>query len=317
MTRDLTRMVHTIPSTWSRWKGTLRRATYLLVLFLLIAFLADLGAEPWLHALENWPTFLVLILTTGTGLVIQARAFSAVSTGPTPPRLEMLRIWSASAVVSVVAPLFAGIATRTTLLVQHGMSISNCLSASLRQVWMGVEYALLIGSLAFAISELPHDIQISTTVFTLWIAARLIRTRGVSQHARIKRILGQKIRIKSETWFALQIAAMSATFFVGFNAVGAEISLPVAFAISSATVLVSLIAFVPNGLGITDAIWVLVATHYGVTLEESVSLAILLRVSHLSGSVLIYFAAASINSFLGHGKNPRWLSTKKSKRQID
>lgn len=297
MTRDLTRMVHTIPSTWSRWKGTLRRATYLLVLFLLIAFLADLGAEPWLHALENWPTFLVLILTTGTGLVIQARAFSAVSTGPTPPHLEMLRIWSASAVVSVVAPLFAGIATRTTLLVQQGMSISNCLSASLRQVWMGVEYALLAAALSLPITEWPGASAAAISAFITWLVSLALRT-GVLKTinrgklpAKIGQLLtaiNQPIPPKAHMWFAFQVLAMTATYYVGFNWLGADLTFASALALSSLTILMSLLVFVPNGLGVTDALWVFVATEKGLTIEQAVAVAIMIRMSHLAGAAILY-----------------------------
>jgi uncharacterized membrane protein YbhN (UPF0104 family) len=74
---------------------------------------------------------------------------------------------------------------------------------------------------------------------------------------------------------------MSAVYLVGFNGLGAHVTAPQAVALSGLTVVLSLIAFVPNGLGITDAVWVLFARSAGVELESAVAIAIVIRLGHL------------------------------------
>lgn len=292
--------------SWN-WGAWLKKLVYLLVLLLVVIFLADLGAAPWRHALTNWPVLLILILSTGGGLMIQAQAFRSVSVGAAAPFLDTAFIWSVSAVVSVIAPLFAGIATRTTLLVRAGMSVSNCLVASLRQVWMGVEYALLLAvfSLPFT-GWLYADLAVAGALL-FWVLMRQLRRRAGTQNdefsgrrfRRLLHALHQPVPVKAHLWFVLQVVAMSLTFYVGFNGLGADFGVMQAVALAALTVLLSLIVFVPNGLGVTDVIWVYIASRAGLTLEESVAIAIVLRLGHLSAGLLLWSILALWPRFFG------------------
>lgn len=305
MTDDSTPQTSRLRS-W-KWGAWFKKLVYLLVLLLLVIFLADLGAAPWRHALINWPVLLALILSTGGGLMIQVQAFRSVSMGAAAPFLDTAFIWSVSAVVSVIAPLFAGIATRTTLLVRAGMPVSNCLVASLRQVWMGVEYALLLAVFSLPFTGWPHAEFALMGALLFWVLMRQLRRRAGTQNdelsgGRFRRLLlalHQPIPVKAHLWFVLQVVAMSLTFYVGFNGLGADFGVMQAVALAALTVLLSLIVFVPNGLGVTDVIWVYIASRAGLTLEEGVAIAIILRLGHLSAGLLLWFILALWPRFFG------------------
>ncbi|PTB99135.1 hypothetical protein C9993_04680 [Marinobacter sp. Z-F4-2] len=183
------------------------------------------------------------------------------------------------------------------------MAFKACLSASVRQVWLGMEYALLAGAVTLPSINLTHNKKLAIAFFVAWISLRV--ARKTIYFDRLKSMFTIPIRKRDEIWFALQILTMSLTFFVGFNSLGANIPFEMAIAISSITVLASIIAFVPNGLGITDTIWILIATQYGMDLTQSVSLSILLRTSHLAGSIFALLASKLFQRLFTHCKNAR------------
>lgn len=276
------------------------KAGYVLLLTFIAICLYRLGLEPWLLALQNWPVLFSVILTTGAGLVVQAQSFRAVLPKgialPSPWRVS--NIWAVAAISSVVAPLFAGIATRTVLLIRGGMSIRDCLVASARQYWLGIEFSLLLGAVGLPLTTLPNR-EVSGLglglIWTVFVLARNLSGRNARVEEtdgrglyRLLRALREKIGPAAYVWFVLQPLLMGATYYFGFNGMGAELSAPEAIVLASLTVILSVIIFVPNGLGINDAIWILIASRAGLTIEESVAIALLLRISHLFSSTLLY-----------------------------
>jgi len=287
------------PASAGAWKIWLKRFLYLFVLIAIILFLIAMGELPWLYVLANWPTLLLVMLTTGTGLVIQAQSFRVVGEGDGPSLWEMTAIWSASAVVSVIAPLFVGIATRTALLMQVGMTISSCVAASLRQIWMGLEYALLIAAASLPFTGWPLAIPVATGCLAGWLFMLILRRWSLKKpdmmnYKRAERLLislRKPVDLKGHPWFVMQILAMTATYYIAFNSLGAELDIMQALALAALTVVLSLIVLVPNGLGITDALWVIVATYSGLSLEQAVAVAITIRCAHLLASCCIYLLA--------------------------
>jgi uncharacterized membrane protein YbhN (UPF0104 family) len=294
------------PKPGTLLRQRLPQVIYLVVIALLIWFLATLGMKPWRYAMANWSVLLLVMVSIGLGVVIQAKSFTQVGTAETPGLLRVTVIWSASSVISVVAPLFAGITTRTAMLVQAGMSFSSCMLASLRQVWMGLEYAFLMGCISLPFTSWPFSSWAaigSGAAWVLVVAIRLMAAGGQSgllgeeadagKVARAINSLRSPVPWKAHPWFVLQVLAMSAAYYIVFNGMGAELGITQAIALSSLTVVLSLIVFVPNGLGITDALWVIVASDSGLSLEQSVALAIIMRLAHLLVSALIYLVASA------------------------
>ncbi|MCU7927342.1 MAG: flippase-like domain-containing protein [Candidatus Thiodiazotropha sp. (ex Dulcina madagascariensis)] len=279
-------------------KQLVRPGIYLIVLTAIAIFLYRLGEEPWVLVSEHMGTLFIIMLATGAGILVQAEAFRTSYPVNTTPLsiIETFRIWSASAVVSVVTPIFTGIATRTTLLVRAGTPLSVCMIASTRQVWMGLEYAALIGGIAMGLLDYSFAKKISILAIVLWLVMMFIRmsvaTKGnqdlPTKIGRYIFSLRSSYPISAHVWFVLQLFLMSTVYYFGFHGVGASLSWNEAFALSGVTVFISLIALVPNGLGLTDALWVVVGMHTGLTLEASVSLAILIRMGHLVSAALVY-----------------------------
>jgi len=284
---------------WTKHGSILKTGVYVLVLSFLVLFLYRMGAEPWREVAGRGVLVFILIVITATGLVIQAQSYRKVAPhGCMVPSLgSMVYIWAISAAVSVVAPLVAAIATRTALVVRAGMPIPASLQASVRQTWIGVEMALLLGGLVLPEIELPYVVPGSIAlllgwllmVLTRWSAARLVQSDSGSG-SRIRNWIAPMIapvRPSVYPWFAMQIILMSATYLIAFNGLGAELEVTEAVALSSLTVVMSVLVFVPNGLGFTDAVWVLVATKSGLTMEKAVALAIIFRISHLMAAILL------------------------------
>lgn len=281
-------------------RDRLRRILYLLAIALVAAFLWRLGSAPWRMAGQHWHVMLAISALSAAGLLVQAMAFRLVAAVASRPALPAtLAIWSSSAALSVVAPLLAGIAARTALLVRQGMRLEDCAVASLRQVWLGLEYALLLGALALPFTgwELSQAVALPCTAGWLCMAGLRLyaaRRQGPEPAGRLARALHAlrtPVAASAHPWFILQIVAMSAVYLVGFNGLGAEIDMAQALALSSLTVLLSLIAFVPNGLGVTDAVWVVFARSAGVEIETAVAIAIVIRLGHL-------IAAAALGALL-------------------
>lgn len=288
------------PNALAGWRDKGLRAIYGLILVLIAVFLYRLGPEPWLLAIGNWPVLVAVVLTTGAGLIVQAQSFRAVLPKRTPS-LSLWRasnIWAIAAISSVVAPLFAGMATRTVLLVREGMSFGDCLVASARQYWLGIEFSLLAGAICMPLTILPHAKGLALGLGLGWAVLVLVRQlSGRREHAeepegrglhQLLHALRGKIPSEAYLWFALQPLLMGATYYIGFNGMDANLSASEAMVLASLTVTLSVIIFVPNGLGITDAIWVLVASRAGLTLEESVAIALILRISHFLSSTILY-----------------------------
>ena len=274
----------------------IRQAIYLLVIGIVTAFLWRQGSAPWLHAAEHWPVMIALAALSAFGLVVQTMGFRLMAPPEYRPAFSRtLAIWAVSAALSVVAPFLAGIAARTTLLVRHGMGLKHCAVASLRQVWLGLEYALLLSALALPFTNWWFSLTAGAACAVGWITMLSLRCKtsayphgkASGRFASLLQAFSAPVPRQAHPWFVLQVLTMTSVYLVGFNGFGAEISVSEAIALSGLTVVLSLLAFVPNGLGITDVVWVALAHNSGLELEQAVAIAIVLRLGHLLGSGLL------------------------------
>jgi uncharacterized membrane protein YbhN (UPF0104 family) len=285
------------------WPQRLRKGAYLVALLLVGIFLWRQGRAPWSEAIRHWQVTLLAMLSTGAGLIVQALAFRSalpasggtIARGAIPLR-RLIHIWAVSAAASVVAPLFAGLATRTALLLRDGLSFAECLAGSSRQVWMGLEFALLFAALSLPLlPALPNAPLFALGAATAWLAlfglrqcaAHGARMAGTHRLGRLMRMLGSRLPASGHPWFALQIVLMALTYFLAFGGMGVPLDLPTAIALAALTVILSLIVFVPNGLGITDALWIFVAAQSGQSLESAVAIAINIRLAHLLAALTL------------------------------
>ncbi|VAW44889.1 hypothetical protein MNBD_GAMMA03-1435 [hydrothermal vent metagenome] len=272
---------------------------YLFVFLGILVYLWWLGADPWGHLFENWKIFLVLFVLNGIGIVVQASSFKSIYPGDLLllSTRKLVRIWSFSGMISVIAPVLAGLATRTTLLIQSGMSLSMCVSTSARQLWLGLEYAFLLGGISGFFIDVYWIRPLATGFVVSWMVMVLLRITRVeiqllseSKLQRWLRMLKLPISNQAHLWFSLQMLVMSAIYYVAYNGYGASIGWDEALLLSSITVLASLIVITPNGLGLMDVLWVVIAKELGLSLDESVSLAISIRLAYLLSATFVWIS---------------------------
>ncbi len=276
-----------------------RKGLYLFVLLGILVYLWWLGADPWDHLFENWKIFLVLFVLNGIGIVVQASSFKSIYPGDLPllSTRKLVRIWSFSGMISVIAPVLAGLATRTTLLIQSGMSLSICVSTSARQLWLGLEYAFLLGGISGFFIDVYWVRLLAAGFVVSWVVMILLRISRVeiqllpeSKLQRWLKMLKLPISNQAHLWFSLQMLVMSAIYYVAYNGYGASIGWDEALLLSSITVLASLIVITPNGLGLMDVLWVVIAKELGLSLDESVSLAISIRLAYLLSATFVWIS---------------------------
>ncbi len=288
-------------------KQSIWRGMYIAVILAIVIFLYQLGTEPWIIAIKHWFILLIVMIAGGVGIVVQAASFHQsypVDEYPLP-LFDLVRIWSASALISVVAPIFAGLATRTTQLIKAGTPFMTCVIVSTRQLWMGLEYAALLGGVTLLFVDIMYARVFSVALLILWIFMKITRrvissdmTGRVHDKKTNKYILSLRSQYPGSVHvlFVMQLLIMSIIYYAAFQGVGANLNWIEAIALSSVTVFFSMMAFVPNGLGLTDAMWVIVAMKTGVELEASVSVAILIRLGHLLGATFLYLIVRQIKN---------------------
>jgi uncharacterized membrane protein YbhN (UPF0104 family) len=279
-----------------KYKTIIRGLIYSLILITIILFLYQIGNESWVIVMQHHVVALWLMCVFVLAIIVQAQGFRYLypNLSSALTMKEMIYIWSLSSTLSVVAPFLPGLGTRTALLLKRGQSIGLIASVSLRQVWLGIEYSALLCSMAL-IGIDAFDRKLVIIVFLFWCSIyglrKIIQKNG-------KHVLGSKLKFlitsfntKSHIFTLLQFSCMSLVYYLVYSEFGVDFTVYQAVVLSSFTVFISLFAFAPNGLGLNDLVWVLVASNGGLSIEASVALAILLRIAHFISvlSVLCVF----------------------------
>lgn len=278
-------------------KRAIQRTIYIVTLTAIAVFLFWLGPKPWIHVLEHWKVFLTVMGISTAGIVVQAYSYRSVA--PTaaniPPPLELIRIWSMSGALSVVLPVFAGFGTRTALLVQKGMPLTASLLTSARQAWMGLEYALIIGGGSALFIDYTGKTWLAFSLAFGWLCMVLFRSyahisrredvdRYKNRFQSLRNALSAPILLDAHLWMPVQVLLMGLIYYTAFHGFGASVDWAGAFLLAAVTVLASLVILVPNGMGVMDAIWVMVGMHSNLQLIQSVAFALTIRLSYLAAA---------------------------------
>lgn len=281
-----------------------QRGLYIVVLAAIVIFLFRLGPTPWGHVWQHWQTFLAVMAVSAIGIVVQACSFGAVASqgAQVPKPLLLVRIWSFSGALSVIVPIFAGLGTRTALLVRSGMTLSASLFASARQAWMGLEYALMLGAAAAAFTDFSGKIWLVLGLFCAWFVLVLVRHYSHRAHhgavilnnraQRIFNALSAPILIRAHLWSAVQVLLMGLSYYTAFHGFGIDIGWAGSLLLAAITVLASLVVLVPNGMGVLDALWVAVGMSASLHLTQSVAFALTLRLSYFAAAILVWVAVS-------------------------
>lgn len=286
-----------------------QRGIYITALAAVVVFLFWQGPAPWVHVWQHWLVFLTVMAISAIGIVGQAYSFRAVAPlgAYVPAPSVLIRIWSMSGALSVVVPVFAGFGTRTVLLLQNGMTLPTTLLTSARQVWLGLEYALLLGGAAAVFIDYQGRFWFVLGLFCAWGGLLLLRLYALyssdgmyAAHNQLQRMLNAlsaPISIWAHFLFPVQVLLMSLTSYVAFHGFGAEIGWAGVILLAAITVLASLIVLVPNGIGVMDALWIGVGMHANLQLAQSVAFVLTLRLSYLAAATLVWILVSTVTHF--------------------
>lgn len=281
------------------------RIVYGLILVGLVAGLVRLGPEPWIMLAEHGQTLALVGLVAAGGMLVQALSFQSVLAQPHTVALRpLVHLWCVSGLVSLVAPLLAGVATRTALLRTRGVPVRASLLATARQSWLGMEAAALLGGLAAL--GLPQPLgprlTLASSLLLVWGLMRGARAtaarRAFSDRHRIGRLLramAARPAPGAVIWYPAQVLLMALSYALVYTEFGAALTVAGAVALAAATILGSVLVMIPNGLGLFDAVWVAVGLNSGLDIHAAVAVALSFRLTFLIGaaSLLALLSAAA------------------------
>lgn len=282
----------------SKTTSWIRRILYFIILCGLFFFILKQGSEPWFLMLKNWQSLLGIIIICILGIVVQANAFLICLPMNTqrPSYKHLIAIWAMSGVMSLLVPLIASLAVRSLFLQREGVSLKASTLATLRQTWFNCEYALIIAGMILIFypqSQVPwlgHGLTL--TWFGAWTSRRWIlayQWGWVRRYFPSLPLLSRPPIWPNSAWLWGQIVLMAANYWVAFTPMGgALLEWYECLLLASVTILASIIIFIPNGLGILDGMWMWVANHHGLTLAESVSLVLAMRLGYLVAATLLW-----------------------------
>lgn len=274
----------------------LRRIAYLLVLGFIATYLCRQGVEPWKTALQLWPVLIGVMIVAPFALAVQAVAFQyclpANSVSPSLARL--IQIWATASITSCLAPLIAGLAVRTTLLIHDGLEIKAGGLATLRQTWINIDYAWITASVLLVVHPWPQYSYLGYGLVGAWLISKFVRKRKprsfLRKHEKLSTLFEYwpKQSIKAQPWLWGQIFIMGFNYWLAFNLGGVSLSWQMSLLLACVTILSSVVIFIPQGIGVLDALWVWIATHQGLSLSEGVALALTMRCGFLCGAGLVW-----------------------------
>ena len=280
-----------------RARNLLSRIVYLVVIGFIAVFLWKQGVEPWQTTLAIWPVMIWVMIVAPFTLTVQAVAFHYClpANAPIPSLTRLIRIWAIASITSFVAPLIAGLAVRTTLLMKEGIDIRTSSIGTLRQTWLNIDYAWFTVALLLVFYPWSQVPMLGYGLMTAWLVLKLMRIYAkknrLSSHRYLSNLFPHslnKLPWKAQPWLWGQIMIMAFNYWMAFRLGGAPLSWHSSLLLAGLTILASVAVIIPNGLGVLDALWVWIATQQGLSLAESVALALTMRMGMLLGITVVW-----------------------------
>lgn len=284
---------------------TLRNIAYLLLVAITIALVVI-----WWPVLVNiWRqqalTFVVAVLVMICSTFVQARNFLTFLDIDQPVRLwRFAPIWALSALANYVAPLQPGIAVRVLWLSRRGVSVSEGLLATWRQLAASVWIALLGLACGLLLTDDPRGHWSALALGVVWVAMFTVRKLWLKWLNRLERpawlIRRKQLLHRVATGITMRgLAGIVVQYVLGtlllcwvYGRFGAPVSVGQALILTCLVYVSSMIAVLPGNLGIMEAIYMLGGHGFGLSIAASGALAILIRVAHVSANMIIALARA-------------------------
>lgn len=281
---------------WRRW----RRAAY----FLLIVVVVVLVVLWWPRLVDIWRvqalTFVGAMAVMICGALVQARNFLVFLDGEHSERLwRFARVWAMSALTNYVAPLQPGVALRVTWLARRGVSVSEGLLATWRQLVVSVWISLLGLSVGLALTGDPRGRWPALVLAMLWVAAftlrrlwlkwlaRMTRPRWLASRKDILQRAVANITARGVAGVFVQYMLGTLVIYWVYSRFGASIGPGQALIVCCLVYVSSIVALLPGNLGVMDAIYMLGGHGFGLSVAEAGALVILFRVAHVSANMLL------------------------------
>jgi hypothetical protein len=271
------------------------RTIYIVIVLAIGLLLARQGKAPWALVAQHWQGLFAVGMISIFGIYIQVQTFRAClpASQPVSGVQSLMRIWASAGAISLIAPIFAGLAIRTVMLQQQeSVGITTSTLATLRQVWLGVETALLLGGWLLLLHPFPAFLDVGWFLLGGWLLVWGLR----HNMQKLKWFYHHIIFLKkvdwshpnsglASLWTWLQLLSIALNYMVAYDVFGAPLTWSDAGLLSVVTVLASVIVVIPNGLGILDALWAWIGLKHGLALDETVGLVLLLRLGYLVGVI--------------------------------
>lgn len=279
------------------------------VYFLLIAVAVVLVVIWWPVLVRIWReqalTFAGAVVVMICGTFVQARNFLVfLDVEHSVRRWHFTRIWALSALANYVAPLQPGIAVRVAWLSHRGVSVSEGLLATWRQLVVSIWIAMLGLAAGLLLTGDPRGRWPAFALGIIWVTAFVLRKLWLGWLGRLTRphwLAGRKDLLQRAaaniTWHG--IAGIVVQYVLGtlllfwiYTRFGASIGWGQALIVCCLAYMSSLVAFLPGNLGVVEAIYMLGGHGFGLSVAEAGALAILIRVAHVVANMLLVFAGS-------------------------
>lgn len=297
------------------WKA-LRNAAYLLLLMA-----AVISAAHWWPQLsriwsEHALTFAGGVVLMALGTAVQARNFISFIGMPAPLRTSgMMDIWALAALTNYLGPFQPGIAVRMVYLSQHGISVTQGLLATWRQLCVSLWIALAGLSIGLGLMRDVRGYGLAVLAGSAFLGMAVLRKGLLSglEHLRQPLWLAERrqllhaaasgIPLQGIIGVVLQYALGTVLLLWVYRRFGADMSIGQALVVACAVYASSLVALLPGNLGIAEALYMVGGNSMGLSLAEAAALAALLRIAHVVANLAIVLVGALVRSLNSGSKH--------------
>ena len=285
----------------SRWASpALRRVGY-------VALVAGALALLWIareSLLAIWRdhlgTFVVVGMLMAIGIVVQVLNFLQLLGWH--QRLAVrpaIHAWALATVLNYLGPFQPGLALRFAYFKANGVPLSRSAETTLRQLHLSMWTALLAAAAAFALlgGQAGWVCAVGAVgafiawprvlaIFRPWVLRRQ-RPAWLRRHLASLDIVLTPLPLRATRYFFLQHGLGALLILFAYRQFGAAISVGGAILVAVGVYVSSLVALLPNNLGILDGFYVATAKSGGLDASTALALALLLRGAHISTCLIV------------------------------
>ncbi len=284
---------------WKHIVSGLYAGVMLIVLLLLYRASPMIGST----LLDHRSALCFAVLVYVLALTVQTQNFlKLLRTKLTIPFSKALRTWALGQLANYLGPLQPGLAVRFLFFKRHGVSTSVILSATLQQIHLSLWVAtgafaaatLLIGSeLLQLLGGLCILVFLAWPMVVTFLRQLLLAiplSHRLNHYSKPIAPLLSAPPLALLPWFSLQYILGTLLISVVYASFGANLTVGEALLIATTVYASSLVALLPNNLGLQDAVYGAFAYSGGLDLDTALSIILLLRIAHVLACGLLVIA---------------------------